>query len=274
MKPSLQIAFALSLVLGTGLVVSCRSSEPVADTATTPPPAETDPDSEVSPVEPEPSSPLSDSADQGTAINPPQAATLTAQQANAQINLRTEPSASSTAQGYGLVGDSVQLLKAAPGGNDITWYYVKFDESGAEGWIRGDFINTGGPVATTTNTIQIDTFTSDELFASNAGGCGMTLVQPGQEGFVFFNGVEANSMRMKLNGQMQTFTRTAQSGDEFYGQAPSQEFASSDGGTRVSASVVQGAQVGPEVFTIDSGTIQVESGGEVVEMAVVGDVGC
>jgi hypothetical protein len=28
--------------------------------------------------------------------------------------------------------------------SDGTWYFVKFEESGAEGWIRGDFINTEG----------------------------------------------------------------------------------------------------------------------------------
>jgi hypothetical protein len=41
------------------------------------------------------------------------------------------------------VGDPVQLLRSTQG-SDGTWYYVKFEKSGAEGWIRGDFINTAG----------------------------------------------------------------------------------------------------------------------------------
>lgn len=79
----------------------------------------------------------------GTAVNPPQAAQLIADQPEAQINLRSQPSADSTAKGYGLVGDPVELLRSTEG-SDGTWYFVKFDKSGAEGWIRGDFINTAG----------------------------------------------------------------------------------------------------------------------------------
>jgi hypothetical protein len=274
MKQSLQIALALTVLVGAGLMVGCRPSEPTAEVADTSPPVELTPDDETPPVETETTSPPASSTGQGTPINPPKAATLTAQEANSRINLRSEPNTSSTAKGYGLVGDSVQLLEAAPGDNDLTWYYVKFDESGAEGWIRGDFINTSGPVATDGGTVKIESFTTDELFASGAGGCGMTLLQPGQGGFVFFNGVEPGSMRMKFDGQMQTFTRTSQSGEEFYGQAPNQEFTNQDGGTRVSVSVVQGDQVGPEVFRIDQGSIQVERAGEVIELDVVGDVGC
>ncbi len=82
----------------------------------------------------------------GTAINPPQAAQLIAAEPGSQINLRTEPSTSSTAKGYGLIGDPVQLLRSVEG-SDGTWYYVKFEKSGAEGWIRGDFINTAGRAA-------------------------------------------------------------------------------------------------------------------------------
>jgi hypothetical protein len=79
----------------------------------------------------------------GTALSSPQAALLIASQPEARINLRSQPTTTSTAKGYGLVGDPVQLLRSAPG-SDGTWYYVKFEQSGAEGWIRGDFINTAG----------------------------------------------------------------------------------------------------------------------------------
>lgn len=80
----------------------------------------------------------------GTALNSPQAATLTAQDAGAQINLRSQPDASSRSKGYGLVGDPVKLLRQAKASDGYTWYYVKFDGSGAEGWIRSDFITTAG----------------------------------------------------------------------------------------------------------------------------------
>jgi hypothetical protein len=76
-------------------------------------------------------------------LNPPQASQLIAAQPGARINLRSQPSTDSTAKGYGLVGDPVMLLRSTQG-SDGTWYYVKFEQSGAEGWIRSDFINTAG----------------------------------------------------------------------------------------------------------------------------------
>lgn len=79
----------------------------------------------------------------GTAVNPPEEAQLIAAQPGSQINLRSQPTTSSDSKGYGLVGDPVMLLRSATA-SDGTWYFVKFDESGAEGWIRGDFINTEG----------------------------------------------------------------------------------------------------------------------------------
>ena len=103
-------------------------------------------------------------ADGGTtSINPPKSANLTAQQADAQINLRSRPTTESTAKGYGLVGDAVELLRATEGEGDFTWYYVKFDESGAEGWIRGDFISTAGTTARLQQAanVDIDSFTTE-----------------------------------------------------------------------------------------------------------------
>lgn len=79
----------------------------------------------------------------GAAVNPPEAAQLIADQPESQINLRSQPTTTSDAKGYGLVGDPVMLLRSTEA-SDGTWYFVKFDESGAEGWVRGDFINTEG----------------------------------------------------------------------------------------------------------------------------------
>ncbi|WP_017297861.1 SH3 domain-containing protein [Nodosilinea nodulosa] len=93
----------------------------------------------------------------GQAVNPPQAAQLIAAEPGSKINLRSQPTTSSSAKGYGLVGDPVMLLRSAEA-SDGTWYYVKFEQSGAEGWIRGDFINTEGratplsPQASQSNT--------------------------------------------------------------------------------------------------------------------------
>ena len=90
-----------------------------------------------------PTQPESGVGDTGTALNPPQAAQLIAAQPGSQINLRSQPTTTSTARGYGVVGDPVQLLRTAQA-SDGTWYYVKFEQSRAEGWIRGDFINIAG----------------------------------------------------------------------------------------------------------------------------------
>ncbi len=79
----------------------------------------------------------------GTPINPPQSAQLIANQPESRINLRSGPGTSFAAKGYGLVGDPVQLLRSTTA-SDGTWYYVRFEQSGAEGWIRSDFINVAG----------------------------------------------------------------------------------------------------------------------------------
>lgn len=65
---------------------------------------------------------------------------LIADQPDAQINLRSDKTASSASKGYGLVGDLVELIDASWGIDSFEWYYVKFRNSGAEGWIRRDFI--------------------------------------------------------------------------------------------------------------------------------------
>ncbi len=89
--------------------------------------------------------PISDSDEQslgeGRALNPTQSAVLTAQSADAEINLRTSPSTEAEARGYGLVGDQVQLLRSIEGKDGYTWYYLRLDTAGTEGWIRGDFID-------------------------------------------------------------------------------------------------------------------------------------
>ncbi len=68
-------------------------------------------------------------------------AILIASDPDSQINLREAPSASGKRLGYGLVGDQVKLLKQTTA-ESSTWYEVKFPNSGAIGWIHGDFISS------------------------------------------------------------------------------------------------------------------------------------
>ncbi|MBD2257473.1 SH3 domain-containing protein [Pseudanabaena sp. FACHB-2040] len=158
------------MVAATLTVAGCRRNEtpevvaPVP-TSTEIPTAQTD--SPTAPTAtPAPTQPTTTTAGaEGTTLNPPKSGRLTAQQAGAQVNLRSQPNAQSSSKGYGLVGDSVQLLRAAEGNDNLTWYYVKFQESGAEGWIRGDFIDTSdGPVAAASQSVAATTLECEGLF--------------------------------------------------------------------------------------------------------------
>lgn len=75
----------------------------------------------------------------------PIAAKLSSQDSNSRINVRSQPSIRSKAQHFGYQGDPVTLLKQAKGEGDVTWYYLRFDKSQAEGWIREDFIAKSSP---------------------------------------------------------------------------------------------------------------------------------
>jgi hypothetical protein len=72
-------------------------------------------------------------------------ATLIAREAGSQINLRTDPTVYSRANGYGLAGDQVNIRECVIDqdtvGSDLNWCRVQFLQSGAIGWIRSDFIS-------------------------------------------------------------------------------------------------------------------------------------
>ncbi|MDB9527702.1 SH3 domain-containing protein [Oscillatoria sp. CS-180] len=316
MTYSQMIRIGIGVVLGTSILTGCGpgetpvtedpspESEAVAPDASAPDSAVSDPadspddaaSEETSPSEantPEPSTPQTDVSDSSataegeTLINPPQAATLTARQAGSRINLRSQPTTDSERQGYGLVGDDVELLRAAEGSDELTWYYVKFDESGAEGWIRGDFIDTAEVTASATTAsnstsaagnnsaeVSIDSFTTDEIFAVGSGGCGMTLWPSNTNEFIFFNGLDNTGMWMKLDGDMIQFRRTAASGPEFYGQSGSQSFVSLDGAYEVDVTTTAGSDKGYEAINIDSGTLTLKTAGDATDIAVEGDAGC
>lgn len=67
-------------------------------------------------------------------------AVLTAADPNSQINLRSSPSTTAPSPGYGLPGDRVEVIRQVEADDGYTWYFVRFNQSKAEGWIRGDFV--------------------------------------------------------------------------------------------------------------------------------------
>lgn len=58
------------------------------------------------------------------------------------VNVRSAPSVNASSPSYGLVGDRIEVLNDTQGDDGFTWYYVRFPASGAEGWIRGDFVQS------------------------------------------------------------------------------------------------------------------------------------
>jgi hypothetical protein len=102
----------------------------------TPEPTATAPETTTATPEPTAAAPETTTTTQETT------ATLTASDPNSQINLRATPSTTGKRLGYGLLGDQVQVIDqtAAEG---YTWYKVRFPRSGAEGWIREDFVSVG-----------------------------------------------------------------------------------------------------------------------------------
>lgn len=105
----------------------------------------------------------------GEPLDAPQAAVLTAEDAQAEINLRSQPSTESDILGYGLVGDPITLLRSLEAEDGYGWYYLRFDESGAEGWVRGDFIDLQSVKPPTAQNSAED---EDALAEALDGGCG------------------------------------------------------------------------------------------------------
>lgn len=129
--------------------------------------------------------------------------------------------------------------------------------------------------------IEIGQFTLQEIYDIGAAGCGMTLWNaadssqaPGERGFLLVNGLDENSMLMKINGSVVRFQRTNFNGEAFYGQYASQTFQNSEQGIQVSADVVLGEQGEIESVSIPEGMLRIEMNGAMQEFAVVGDAGC
>lgn len=164
MKSNLVKSNLLLVFIGLGLLAACSDSNSYSSKRVTK--AEVEPveqiddvkgtlnDREASPSLIQPKSPQSTT--QSTIREFPKSARLTAQQSNSRINLRSKPSSTSPDKGYGLVGDPVKLLDKAEGADGLTWYYVKFDGSGAEGWIRNDFIKISERAQRLSNLIKTE----------------------------------------------------------------------------------------------------------------------
>lgn len=76
-----------------------------------------------------------------TPLEPPRLGVLIADSETAQINLRAKPTTQSEPAGSITAGTEVELHRLAEGEGGYSWYFVKLD-SGSEGWVRGDFIDT------------------------------------------------------------------------------------------------------------------------------------
>jgi len=74
-----------------------------------------------------------------------QTATLTAEDPDAQINVRSQPSSGAEAIGYGRVGEPVVLGRSEADADGYTWYYVTFQQGSTVGWVRSDLLDIAAP---------------------------------------------------------------------------------------------------------------------------------
>lgn len=139
--------------------------------------------------------------------------------------------------------------------------------------------------ATAGTTPEIGTFTLNEL---DLRGCGMTLYAPGsdpmQPQIYLFSGLvdpaiapkTGGSMRMKLDGALVKFTRTATSGEAVPGgQFTTQTFVSEDGSITVTVeigTVTPGSD--PEIHQITDAVLTVTRNGQTSRVEAIGDAGC
>ena len=83
---------------------------------------------------------FSQSANVKPSSNSPNEGVLVAKDSKAQINVRTGPSLNFESHHYGLVGDKVLIIGSTQSDDGSTWYQIKFPTSGANGWVREDFL--------------------------------------------------------------------------------------------------------------------------------------
>lgn len=135
-------------LIGLVLMTSCQTPPPPTVEEPSPPAATAD--AAVAPA-------VDAGAYQAAAITPPRAATLTAEQTAAEINLRAQPTTQATAVGSAIAGDRVTLYHLAEGEGGYSWYYAELPQENLSGWVRGDFVtadavSTAAPAAPATAT--------------------------------------------------------------------------------------------------------------------------
>jgi hypothetical protein len=67
-------------------------------------------------------------------------ARLRAQDASSPINIRRGASTDSEVLHLGYSGDAIEILDESTDGYGYRWFYIRFPQSGAIGWVRGDFV--------------------------------------------------------------------------------------------------------------------------------------
>ncbi|MBD1859955.1 MULTISPECIES: SH3 domain-containing protein [Leptolyngbya] len=156
---------SISFLAGLLLLAACsappqNTALPSASETTAPSPSET-PSSLPTPVTLSPTPSIEKPSPTVPSLSDRQV-TLTAQDPNAQINVREDASTRSTAQHYGVVGDVVQVLSEKQGDDGQTWYQVKFP-SGATGWVNGQFVAIAGKSSTESSPAVSPSPTSEGL---------------------------------------------------------------------------------------------------------------
>ncbi|MEO0985048.1 MAG: hypothetical protein AAFY20_05815 [Cyanobacteria bacterium J06639_14] len=68
-------------------------------------------------------------------------AVITAQDANAEVNVRSLPSPNADSLGYGVVDDVVMLGSSETSEDGHVWHYVTFQDAATAGWVRSDFLD-------------------------------------------------------------------------------------------------------------------------------------
>jgi|GEM_PF-5902368 len=149
---SLKVIEASETTAGTSETMA--GSETTADT----PPAATKGSATVSDTfevpEPAPSQPPA-APPAGQPLPPPtptkpqtRLAEVTAADPSIAINVREQPSTSSKAVLAVKPGEKAEILEQRLGEDTYTWYKLKFPDQGAEGWMRGDFVQVNEVNAT------------------------------------------------------------------------------------------------------------------------------
>lgn len=148
------------------------------------------------------------------------------------------------------------------------------ETSASENRAAENSASPASPLSSDAAAPKVDEFTLDEI---QGRGCGMTLWNPdrtSRDRYLFFNGLDENSMEMKIEGEIVKFRRITATGPEFYGQQTNQSFVSEDGNIQVTAAVELGEPGEIESVAIKAGTLRISQAGETIELAVVGDAGC